>query len=36
MLNRYGNKENENFDIGSGYLFGERDFDNTSSTMDKL
>lgn len=36
MLNRYGNKENENFDIGSGYLFGERDFDNNSSTYGQI
>jgi hypothetical protein len=36
MLNRYGNQENENFDIGSAYLFGERDFDNASSTYGQI
>ncbi|HRI25551.1 MAG TPA: TonB-dependent receptor, partial [Ferruginibacter sp.] len=32
MLSRFQNKENENFDIAGSYLFGDRDFDNTSST----
>ncbi len=36
MLSRYGDIENENFDIGSSYLFGERDFDNTSSSYGQI
>ena len=36
MLSHFENKENENFDIGSAYLFGNRDFDNTSSTYGKI
>ena len=36
MLSRFENKENENFDIGSAYLFGDRDFDNTSSTYGQI
>lgn len=36
MLSRFVNKENENFDIGSSYLFGNRDFDNTSSTYGQI
>ena len=36
MLSRFENKENENFDIGSTYLFGDRDFDNTSSTYGQI
>jgi hypothetical protein len=36
MLSRFKNKENENFDIGSAYLFGDRDFDNTSSTYGQI
>ena len=36
MLSRFENKENESFDIGSTYLFGERDFDHTSSTYGQI
>lgn len=36
MLSRFENKENENFDIGSSYLFGDRDFDHTSSTYGQI
>jgi hypothetical protein len=36
MLSRFENKENENFDIGSAYLFGDRDFDNTSSSYGQI
>ena len=36
MLSRFTNKENENFDIGSSYLFGDRDFDKTSSTYGQI
>jgi hypothetical protein len=36
MLSRFENKERENFDIGSAYLFGDRDFDNTSSTYGQI
>ena len=36
MLSHFENKENENFDIGSAYLFGDRDFDNTSSTYGQI
>jgi len=36
MVSRYQNKENENFDIASNYLFGDRDFDNTSSTYGQI
>ena len=31
MASRFQNKENENFDIAGSYLFGDRDFDQTSS-----
>jgi hypothetical protein len=33
IVSRFVNKESENFDIGGAYLFGDRDFDNTSSTF---
>jgi CarboxypepD_reg-like domain/TonB-dependent Receptor Plug Domain len=36
MLSRFKNKENENFDIAGAYLFGDRDFDNTSSTFGQI
>ncbi len=36
MLSRFQNKENENFDIAASYLFGDRDFDNTSSTFGQI
>ncbi len=36
MLSRFKNKENENFDIAGAYLFGDRDFDKTSSTFGQI
>lgn len=36
MLSRFQNKENENFDIAGAYLFGDRDFDNSSSTFGQI
>ena len=36
MLSRFQNKEKENFDIAGAYLFGDRDFDNTSSTFGQI
>ncbi|MDO9376502.1 MAG: TonB-dependent receptor [Ferruginibacter sp.] len=36
MLSRFQNKETENFDIAGSYLFGDRDFDNTSSTFGQI
>jgi hypothetical protein len=36
MLSRFEDKENENFDIAGTYLFGERDFDNSSSTYGQI
>ena len=36
MVSRFQNKENENFDIAGTYLFGDRDFDNTSSTYGQI
>jgi len=36
MLSRFEDKENENFDIAGAYLFGDRDFDNTSSTFGQI
>ena len=36
MLSRFQNKEKENFDIAGTYLFGDRDFDHTSSTLGQL
>ncbi len=36
MLSRFQNKENESFDIAASYLFGDRDFDNTSSTFGQI
>ena len=36
MLSRFEDRENENFDIAGAYIFGERDFDNTSSTFGQI
>lgn len=36
MFSRFQDKENENFDIAGAYLFGDRDFDNTSSTFGQI
>jgi CarboxypepD_reg-like domain/TonB-dependent Receptor Plug Domain len=36
MLSRFQNKENENFDIAGAYLFGDRDFDNNSSSFGQI
>ena len=36
MLSRFSNKETESFDIAGAYLFGDRDFDNTSSTFGQI
>ena len=36
MLSRFKNSENENLDIGAAYLFGDRDFDNSSPTFGQI
>jgi len=36
MLSRFQNKEKENFDIAGAYLFGDRDFDNSSATFGQI
>jgi hypothetical protein len=36
MASHYGDNENENFDITGAYLFGERDFDKTSSNYGQI
>jgi len=36
MLSHFEDKEIENFDIAGAYLFGDRDFDNTSSTFGQI
>ncbi|MGH2648467.1 MAG: TonB-dependent receptor, partial [Ginsengibacter sp.] len=36
MVSHYGDNENENFDITGAYLFGERDFDKTSSSYGQI
>lgn len=36
MASHYGDNENENFDITGAYLFGERDFDKTSSSYGQI
>jgi hypothetical protein len=36
MLSRFQNKEVENFDIAGAYLFGDRDFDNTSASFGQI
>jgi hypothetical protein len=36
MLSRFQNKEYENFDIAGAYLFGDRDFDKSSSSFGQI
>lgn len=36
MLSGFKDVEKENYDIGSAYLFGNRDFDNSSSTFGEI
>ena len=36
MFSRFQNKENENFDIAGAYLFGDRNFDNNSSSFGQI
>jgi hypothetical protein len=36
MLSRFRNSENENFDIAGAYLFGDRDFDNSSANFGEI
>ena len=36
MFSHFQNKEKENFDIAGAYLFGERNFDHTSSTFGQI
>ncbi|MEO6489357.1 MAG: TonB-dependent receptor [Ferruginibacter sp.] len=36
MISRFKDVEKENYDIGGAYLFGDRDFDNTSSTFGQI
>jgi hypothetical protein len=36
MASRYGDKENENFDITGAYLFGERSFDKTQPDFGQI
>ncbi len=36
MLSSFRNRENENFDIAGAYLFGDRDFDNSSNTFGQI
>lgn len=36
MISRFKDDERENYDIGGAYLFGDRDFDNTSSTYGQI
>lgn len=36
MASHYADNENENYDITGDYLFGERDFDKTSSTYGEI
>jgi hypothetical protein len=36
MLSRFSNRENESFDIAASYLFGDRDFDRSSSTFGQI
>jgi hypothetical protein len=36
MLSHFQDKEDENFDIAGSYLFGDRDFDNSSSTFGQI
>ena len=36
MFSRFNDDEKENYDIGGAYLFGDRDFDKTSSTFGQI
>jgi hypothetical protein len=36
MLSRFQNKEKESFDIAGAYLFGDRDFDNNSTSFGQI
>lgn len=36
MVSRFNDDETENFDIAGGYIFGNRDFDNSSSTYGEI
>ena len=36
MFSRFKDDEKENYDIGGAYLFGDRDFDNSSSTFGQI
>ncbi len=36
LLSRFRNNEEENYDIGGAYLFGDRDFDNSSNTFGQI
>ncbi|MBC7534960.1 MAG: TonB-dependent receptor [Ferruginibacter sp.] len=36
MLSRFKDNEKENYDIAGAYLFGDRDFDNSSSTFGQI
>lgn len=36
MLSRFENQENENYDIAGAYLFGDRDFENSSATFGQI
>jgi len=36
MISRFKDKEIENFDIAGAYIFGDRDFDNTSTTFGEI
>ena len=36
MFSRFKDDEKENYDIGGAYLFGDRDFDKTSSTFGQI
>jgi hypothetical protein len=36
MISRFKDDEEENYDISGAYLFGERDFDNSSSTFGQI
>lgn len=36
MLSRFSDREKENYDITGAYLFGDRDFDNNSSTFGQI
>jgi hypothetical protein len=36
MVSRFKDNENENYDIAGTYLFGDRDFDKSSSTFGQI